>query len=133
MYRKNIEKLILAAQLKRSGSDRDEPFINYLRATALGHEYLTKYKPDAMYSEILLDMGICYESLQDLGYWTLNEDYYKQCIREQPHSDVALRCYNRLEQSIYLGYTGSSGTRLPPDVRGELKEFRELAALTQGH
>jgi hypothetical protein len=130
-YKKNIEKLIVSAQIKRSNIDRDEPFINYLRATALGHEYLNKFKPDAMYSEILLHMGICYESLQDLGYWTLNEDYYKQCIREQPHSDIALRCYNRLEQSIYLGYTGSSGTRLPPDIRSELKTFKELASARQ--
>ncbi|OQW46410.1 MAG: hypothetical protein A4S09_05420 [Proteobacteria bacterium SG_bin7] len=128
-YKKNIEKLILSAQLKNTSGERDEPFINYLRATALGHEYLNKFKSDAMYSEILLNMGICYESLQDLGYWTLSEDYYKQCIRETPHTDIALRCYNRLEQSIYLGYTGSAGTRLPPDIRTELKSFKELASI----
>lgn len=128
-YKKNIEKLILSAQLKRSSMERDEPFINYLRATALGHEYLNKFKPDPAYSEVLLNMGICYESLQDLGYWTLNEDYYKQCIRETPHTDIALRCYNRLEQSIYLGYTGSAGTRLPPDIRTELKSFKDLASI----
>lgn len=128
-YKKKIEKLILSAKLKQNSLERDEPFINYLRATALGHEYLTKFKPDAMYSEVLLNMGICYESLQDLGYWTLSEDYYKQCIRETPHSDVALRCYNRLEQSIYLGYTGSAGTRLPVDIRNELKSFKDLASI----
>lgn len=105
----------------------ENSFISFLRASALGHYYLSKYKNDATIPDVLFKMGLCYESLEDLGYWTLADNYYTQCIREKPHSPIAVKCLSRYEQNIYLGYTGSSGTNLPPEVRAQLRELKELA------
>ncbi|MDZ4660692.1 MAG: hypothetical protein SGJ18_03645 [Pseudomonadota bacterium] len=126
-YKKTMDRLIADAQRRESNIEFDSPLVNYLRATALGHEYFTRIKKDQVFPEMLFNMGMCYESLQDLGYWTLHEDYYTRCIQERPHSEIADRCYNRLEQSIYLGYTGSAGTRIPPDVRAQLVKLKDMA------
>ncbi len=127
LYKKKMERLIADAQKREGNIDFDSPLINYLRATAIGHEYFTRIKRDKVFPEMLYDMGMAYESLQDLGYWTLHEDYYTQCIKERPHSELADRCYNRLEQSIYLGYTGSAGTHIPPDINTQLRSLKEMA------
>ncbi len=121
-YTKKIDILIADAD-----HGKDMPFINYLRASALGHYYLSKFKNDPNTAEMLFKMGVVYEALEDLGYWTLSDNYYTQCIREKPHSPIAVRCLYRYEQNVYLGYTGSMGTNLPPEVRAQLRELRELA------
>ncbi len=123
-YTKEIETLI--ARAEQFGAN-DSALISFLRASAVGHEFLSKYKTDPLKPEVLFKMGVCYESLQDLGYWSMSEDYYIQCIREKPHSVLAVKCYKNLEASIFLGYTGSMGTQVPQDVQEQLKTLKELA------
>jgi hypothetical protein len=119
-YIKKIDDLL-------DSGEKENPFINYLRASALGHLYLSKYRNDSSVPEVLYKMGVLYERLEDLGYWTLSDNYYTQCIREKPHSPIALKCLYRYEQNVYMGYTGSAGTHLPPEVRAQLRELKELA------
>lgn len=126
-YLKKMQELINDADHRDGLTGFDDPLVSYLRATALGHTYLAKYKSDPMLAEVLFHMGVCYESMQDLGYDSLSDDYYSQCIREKPHSPVAVKCLYRYEQNVFLGYTGSSGTHVPPEVRAQLRELRELA------
>ncbi len=126
-YLKRMQELIADADHRDGFREFDDPLVSYLRATALGHIYLAKYKDDPNTPEVLFHMGVCYETMQDLGYESLSDDYYTQCIREKPHSPIAVKCLYRYEQNVYIGYTGSSGTRIPADVRAQLRELRELA------
>lgn len=126
-YIKKIDILLGDADHRGERGDFDSSFINYMRASAIGHLYLSKYKGDPSAADIMFKLGIIYESLEDLGYWTLSDNYFSRCIREKPHSPIAVRCLYRYEQNVYLGYTGSGGTNLPADVRAQLRELRELA------
>ncbi|MEZ4750489.1 MAG: hypothetical protein R3B54_07620 [Bdellovibrionota bacterium] len=78
-------------------------------------------------SEAYMLTGMAYESIDELKLWSLPEVYYQSCIRTYPHSTQAERCYTRFEENIYAGYTGSSGTHLPSDVRTKLQTLREEA------
>ena len=60
----------------------------------------------------------------------MHEFYYQACIVRTPHTDQARKCYQKYEESIYLAYTGSSGTHIPSRVREKLNQL-ELASLPQ--
>jgi hypothetical protein len=53
------------------------------------------------------------------------EAYLEASIRMAPSQAFAREAYALLEELVVLGYTGSSGTHLPDDVRRELKELEE--------
>lgn len=101
--------------------------VDYLRATAVLHDQLSKYPDGKRSPASLLLVGVCYEVLRDLNVWTLHEMYYEACVRKAPHSDVGLSCYRKLEQSYYAGYAGSAGIFLPTDVKARLTELETLA------
>lgn len=100
--------------------------VELLRATALLHDYLkNKLKPEeAMHARYLL--GRAYEVLDELGSWNLHEIYYEDCVRKLPKSSFAKLCYARFEASVIQGYSGSSGTHIPPYEKEKLKTLKEL-------
>jgi hypothetical protein len=99
----------------------------YLRATAVIHELLQKF-PDGRYSQDALFMaGLCYDVLRPLGLEDIHEIYYEACIKKTPHTPTSENCYRRYEQSTFEGYTGSSGTFLPEDVKKKLQRLEILA------
>jgi hypothetical protein len=59
----------------------------------------------------------------------MHELYYEACVRELPHSSLAKRCYERYEQSVYVGYTGSGGTNIPDELQVILSELKKLASV----
>lgn len=126
-YRKRIESL-----MKQARSRQDYPFdekadVDYLRATSLMHTYLEKFPKSKNLSLVLLNLGKAYEVLQDLGFWSLHEFYYESCIRRAPGTETAKECYSRFEDSTVMGYTGSAGTKVPPEIKRKLDELKSLA------
>lgn len=101
--------------------------IYYLRATSLIHDYFNKYSKPKYATEMYYYAGASYDALKELGFWTLHEMYYEKCVRETPHSAMARKCYESLEQSVLLGYSGSAGLFLPATVQKQLNELRALA------
>ncbi|MCB0405975.1 MAG: hypothetical protein KDD51_14430 [Bdellovibrionales bacterium] len=101
--------------------------VYYLRASAELHEVLRQKLPPRTLAEAFMLTGMAYEAIDELKLWSLPEVYYQSCIRTYPHSSQAERCYERFEENVYAGYTGSSGTHLPVDVRKKLQELREEA------
>lgn len=99
--------------------------VEYLRATALLHEGLKILKTPADKAHALYSLGRAYEVLDELGSWNLHETYYEACIEKDPKSEMAKRCYSRLEASLYMGYSGSSGTHLPTEERDRLKRLKD--------
>lgn len=99
--------------------------VEYLRATTVLHEGLPLTKTPQDQARALFLLGRAYEVLDDLGEWNLHENYYEACVLRDPKSPIAKNCLNRLEASLYLGYSGSAGVNLPADERARLKKLRE--------
>lgn len=99
----------------------------YLRATAILHKYLETAKDKKKMSDAMYSLGHCYEVLNDIGQWYLQETYFESCIRNLPHSAIARRCYNRFEMNVFIGYSGSGGVYIPDSERQRLQELRGLA------
>jgi len=110
--------------------DKERYFeIDMLRLQALLHPYLTQnpsIKNEAK-AEAYYLLGLSYEVTKDLATWSIHEYYYESCIKQAPHSTWSKSCYEALEKSIYLGYTGSRGTYIPEDVFQKLQDLKKLA------
>lgn len=102
--------------------------IQYLRASAAAHDILRVGKDPALIGEALQGAGVAYEVLANPILWPMHEFYYEACIRHSPHSELSEQCFARFEQSVYFGYSGSSGMRLPSEIKNNLEELRKLAA-----
>lgn len=101
--------------------------IEYLRASSLAHDLLRIAKNPKIKAEALFSIGMANEVIENPMFWTMHDLWYEGCIRQLPHSSLAERCYQRLEESIYFGYSGSSGTHIPEEVQKLLQEMKILA------
>lgn len=102
--------------------------IQYLRASAAAHDVLRISKDPQLIGEALQAAGVTYEVLSNPILWPMHEFYYEACIRNSPHSELSSQCFSRLEQSIYFGYSGSSGVRLPSEIKSNLDQLRVMSA-----
>jgi hypothetical protein len=100
--------------------------VEFLRATEQLHQGLKLIKTPSDEARAMFLLGRAYEVLDELGSWNLHETYYEACIKKDAHSPVAKNCYSRLEASLYMGYSGSSGTHLPSEESDRLKRLRDL-------
>lgn len=100
--------------------------VEYLRVTNMLHDYLKTAQSPADTAEAFSLLGQSYEVLDELGYWNLHEVYYEACIRALPKTDRARGCFRRLQSSIYLGFSGSSGVHIPQSERERLNELKPL-------
>ncbi|HPI39207.1 MAG TPA: hypothetical protein PLJ21_00280 [Pseudobdellovibrionaceae bacterium] len=101
--------------------------VYYLRATSTLHKLLAQNISGPKKSELLYQMGLSYDALRDLNFWTLHEQYYESCIRNTPHTSIAVECFKKYEESIFFGFSGSAGYSLPADIQLKLSELRGLA------
>ncbi len=123
---KRAESLLEEAKrLQSYPTDRAGDLL-YLRASDLVHQALSESKSKER-AHLYYLVALCYEALRDLGYWTLHEHYYKACIESSAHSVIAETCFARYQESIYSGYSGSSGTSIPPEVSKELRRLELLS------
>lgn len=98
--------------------------VEYLRATELLHQGMKLLKAPSDKAHALFLLGRAYEVLDELGSWNLHETYYEACIDTDPSGSLASRCYGRLEASLIMGYSGSSGTHLPTEEKERLKRLK---------
>ena len=70
------------------------------------------------------------ENMLGSSFW-LNESqyYWEAAIRVLPHSEVSRKAFRSIEENVTLGYTGSSGTRMPEEVDTWLNALEKLASL----
>lgn len=122
------EELIKTAQKHQEFPLDHSQDIVYFRAASLLHEFLqSKGSSDDLSARALYLAGIAAEATRDMNFWTLHETYYEQCVRTLPHSKQALECFERLRESVTLGYSGSGGVRIPPEVNRRLENYRAMA------
>lgn len=103
--------------------------VEYLVATTILHDGLTTMKRASQLAEAYYLLGESYEVLGDLGYWNLHEFYFESCVREWPRGPLARKCYERLEESVFVGYSGSSGVHVPYHEKKRLNELKNLIAV----
>lgn len=121
---RSAKKMIAKARKNQSYSKDASGDVNYLRSTQILHELLKTNLKSGLKAEVYFLLGGIYEVLGELGYWSLHENYFEGCIEEKPKSRLSKRCFERLESSIYLGYSGSSGIHIPVPEKQRLESFR---------
>lgn len=124
---KTCHRWIRLAREGQSDSGERGGDIYFLRALSDLHLILSAKLNQNELGETLYLTGLSYEAIRDLSIWTLHENYYETCVRSVPHSDWSEKCYQRFEQSVYFGYTGSAGVQLPAGIIKQLEELKALA------
>lgn len=100
--------------------------VEYLRAAEELHGSFVSGMQKGDRPKAYLLLGEVYEVLDELGYWGLHESYYETCVRAYPKTKVARVCYHRLRNSLYLGFSGSSGVHLPESEKQRLKNLESM-------
>jgi tetratricopeptide (TPR) repeat protein len=119
---------IAAAESGRPARDERDALVDYLDASALLHRQLaTGGAPQADQADAYYLLGVI-ESRIGRSFWLSQaETYLETAIRLAPGEPVARDAYALLEEFLVGGYTGSSGTHLPPDVREKLDTLRRIS------
>lgn len=107
--------------------------ILYLRASVAVHELLS-LAPDGKHtSDALFLAGNAYRLLGEPLVSPLPEMYFEACVRHSPHTAIAGQCYQRFEESVYFGYSGSGGVFIPDDIQSLMNELKALALVKESN
>ncbi|MCB9228653.1 MAG: hypothetical protein H6618_03495 [Deltaproteobacteria bacterium] len=69
------------------------------------------------------------EHLMGSSFWLSESQYFWEAsIRTLPHSELARKSFEAIEENVKLGYTGSGGTRIPEEVDQWLNTLERMAA-----
>lgn len=127
------DQLVLAESLIESGRKRQTSEsersgdVALLRGLSILHQILAGHPNKAELGQALFLTGSAYEAVRDVVTWSLQESYFESCVRRVPHTSWSQKCYKALEETVSNGFTGSSGTRIPYDVKVRLAELEKLA------
>lgn len=124
---KVAQQIVGRAETAQKASRSDGGTIDFLRAGSLLHQFLAKSQLPSSKSEALYQLGLIYENIGEIGAWSMNEDYYELCIRTQPHTEIAKKCFARFEESTISGYSGTGGLYIPEDIQKKMNELRAVA------
>ncbi len=124
---KVAQQIVNRAEAAQRASRSDGGTVDYLRAGSLLHQFLAKSQAPTSKSEALYQLGLIYENIGEIGAWSMNEDYYELCIRTQPHTEIAKKCFARYQESTISGYSGTSGLYIPEEIQKKMNELRAVA------
>ena len=128
-----IQKLLKEAQkIKKYPMDHSSDPL-FLRASSLLYEFIRKFPSSKTLSEAMFLQGMAHETVESYPFEDLHELFYESCIRRSPHTMISEKCYGNLERSIYLGFTGSSGTHIPVEAQNKLLELWGIAFVPDGY
>lgn len=125
---RRAERLVEHAQSLQSFPSDENGDVSFLRATGFLHEALDRDPKADFRARALYLLGISYEALQEPFLWNLHRLFFDACVRENPHTEIAKKCYDRVARSVFFNYTGTGGTRVPEDELKKLAELRDLSA-----
>ena len=122
------ERMILKAQSKQKYPLDHSQDILFFRASGILHDLLAFHNAnDEIKARVLYLSGMAAEDTRDLNFWTLHETYYELCIRTVPHTNLSRMCFDRLNNSMIIGYSGSAGTSIPPEIQSKLNDLKMLS------
>ncbi|WP_141732281.1 hypothetical protein [Oligoflexus tunisiensis] len=112
--------------IKDVNRDR-QGLVNYIFASKYLKDHLKKVNLSAAdKAETYYQLGICELSIGESLLSGESGMYLEESIRLAPKAPFARRAYELYEESVTLGYTGSSGIHLPPEEKARLDELRKL-------
>ena len=97
-----------------------------LRSLSDLHDLLVKPLKGEKMSETLYLLGLAYSQTEGSLFLNLDEKYFETCMRQNPKSPWAKKCYEKLEEALTSDYSGSAGTFLPPEVKAKLEDLKKL-------
>lgn len=120
------------ALVKASGAERtmlpgDERLVALLRASGYLDEALARDPKGPFRGEALYLLAVATSAILDADLWDLDELFLEACVRENPHTPLAVKCVDRLADRTLFLYSGSGGTRVPPEEVERLVTLRALA------
>ncbi len=121
------KRLLVAAQKTQKYANDRSADILYLRASVALFDLLAMAPNGKHQSEALYMIGFCNESINPRNFDDLSELFYEECITSAPHTKTAQTCFQRYEQRVHFAFTGSSGTRLPTDVKQKISKLKTMA------
>lgn len=120
-------ELMRQAQLRSMFPEDPKGLVHFIAVSALLHRYIASNPEDPVKrAEAYFLLGVA-ESRITRSYWLSETTFFlENAIRLDPKSPMAKQAYAYLEEDILLGYTGSSGVHIPPDVQEYLQSIRLL-------
>jgi len=104
--------------------------VEHLEASGLLHRTLDGNLASVDRAEAYYLLGLI-ETRIGRSYWLSQaEAYLETAIRLAPGEPIASDAYGKLEEFLIAGYTGSSGTHVPPDIAAKLDRLRQIAEST---
>lgn len=120
-------KVQLNIDQPETNSPEEEPqLVSYLFISGLLYEYLNKNPQIPETPTLLYLLAICDRHINNAFFYSLADLYLKECMIQFPASPAAIQCYTEYEENTVQGYTGSSGVHVPPEVKKELKQLKDL-------
>jgi tetratricopeptide (TPR) repeat protein len=124
---KNLNDLEFARTLIKDVNRDRTGLVNYIFASKYLKDHLKKVKITAAdKAETYYQLGICELSIGESLMSGESGMYLEESIRLAPKAPFAKRAFELYEESVTLGYTGSSGINLPADEKARLDELRKL-------
>lgn len=124
---RRAQELVQKANGARTFLADERHDVAYLRASGYLNLALGKNPKLKTRGEALSLLGVCAGALKSPLLWDVDLLFFEACVRENPKTKLAKRCFQQLSDRVYLGYTGSSGTHIPEDELERLTELRALA------
>lgn len=111
--------LTRCAELIESGKG-----LSVLRALGALTTALSRNPTPAQRGQMLWLLGLGSGQITTPALWDLDLLYLEACVRENTRTPLAAKCFTRFEERLTLGFTGSGGTRIPPDETKRLEALR---------
>lgn len=113
--------------LKKEGITLTEDSdVDMLITAGVLSNYLFRHSNKENTPQILLWMGMAENVLGKNVFYTLGDNYFKNCIKKYSNSAYASECYKEYEESIKFRYTGSAGTSIPDNMKRSLNKLKKL-------
>jgi tetratricopeptide (TPR) repeat protein len=108
--------------------DERDALVDYLDASALLHRHVADASvPRSEQADAYYLLGLI-ETRTGRSFWLSQaEAYLETAIRLAPGEPVARDAFALLDEFLVSGYSGSSGTHVPPDVREKLDTLRRIS------
>lgn len=119
-----LAQTLVSKGQKKQALNRHAGDIEFLRASAILHRSLGDATTAIQKAEVYWLLGQSYDSLTDLDFWQMTEAFYERCIDAAPKTATAKKCFERYEDQVTLGYTGTAGTDIPAEIQERLKAYK---------
>lgn len=120
--------LIETGQLRNRFPADNQGFVHFVVASSLLHRFLNTPQPTntSALAEAYYLLGIAETYISRTSWLSEAPFFLETAIRLDPTSSVATKAYDVLNMYIITEYTGSQGTRVPPDIQEHLEDLRRL-------